>query len=210
MSGPKAKSAAPGAAPHAEGRGASKPVRVALSRESPPTKVPDAMAGDAAAGGTNAGMSEWLKELARQEHDRLAEMEKFNQAAGPFLAALYQQILADLDNYRKEFPGTFIDSNFDPQRRVIEVIHQSRSNPAPQVRISTNSSDQTLQLDFDFRQSLNKELPMGMREGRLAIDMNGGVSEEALSQLALTPVLFPELTSNTLLYHSFTESSRLS
>jgi hypothetical protein len=51
---------------------------------------------------------------------------------------------------------------------------------------------------------------MGMRDGGLAIDMNGGVSEEALSQLALTPVLFPELTSNTLLYHSFTESSRLS
>jgi hypothetical protein len=196
-----------------EPRGASKPVRAALSRESPQGRIGEAGSGDANARNVNPAtseaMSEWLRELARQEHDRLAELEKFNEAAGPFLAALYQQILADLDSFRREFPGTFIDSNLDPQQRFVEVINHSRSNPAPQVRISTNSTDQTLQLAFEFRPSLNKELPMGMRDGKLAVDMNGGVSEEALSQLALTPVLFPELTSNTLLYDSFTEASGL-
>jgi hypothetical protein len=196
-----------------EPRGASKPVRAALSRESPPGRLGEAPSKESSARSadpaTSEAMSDWLRELARQEHDRLAEMEKFNQAAGPFLAALYQQILADLEGFRREFPGTFIDSNFDPQRRVVEVINHSRSNPAPQVRISANSTDQTLQLAFEFRPSLNKELPMGMRDGKLAVDMNGGVSEQALSQLALTPVLFPELTSNTLLYDSFTEASGL-
>ncbi len=152
--------------------------------------------------------SQWLKELARQEHDRVAEIEKFNQAAVPFLAALYDQILTDLDSYRREFPGTFINSNIDRDQGFIEVINHSRGDPAPQVRIFHKSSvDQTLQLAFEFRQSLNKELPMGMAGARLVVDMNGGVPAEALSQLALTPVLFPELTSNTLLYDSLAEVS---
>ena len=83
-------------------------------------------------------MSAWLKDLARQERDRLAEIEKFNQAAGPFLAALYEQILSDLDIYRVESsPGdTLVSSNLDQKHHVIEVTNHSRGNPAPQVSIS--------------------------------------------------------------------------
>jgi hypothetical protein len=207
MSAPKANRTVP-AAPSAPGSGATpQPARVPPGREEflPAKSSP----GEPKKGDEQEAMSAWLKDLARQERDRLSEIEKFNQAAGPFLAALYERILSDLDSYRKEFPGVFISSNLDAKQGFIEVTNHSRGNPAPQVRISTNSADQTLRAAFEFRKSLNKELPMGMVEGKLAVDVNGVASAEVLPQLMLTPVLFPELTSNTLLYDSLTGNSGL-
>lgn len=199
MSSPKAGQEGPERPSAPGGRTGAKPARISPGREasSKPADTKKSV----------AGAVDWLKELTRQEHDRVAEIEKFNLAAGPFLAALHHQILSNLESYRKEFPGTLINSSLDPSLYSIEVINQSRGNPAPQVRISTNSADQTLQLAFEFRPNLNKELPMSIVDGKLTVEMNGGVSAEAISQLALTPVLFPELTTNTLLYDSFGDVS---
>jgi len=151
------------------------------------------------------GMSSWLRELARQEHDRTAEIKRFNEAAIPLLKALHEQISLDVASFKTEFPDASVDVSMDPARGLLEVINHGRGNPPPQVRITSNAADQTLVLAFDFRPSLNKELPMTIAEGKLVVDAAGGIATGTLSQIALTPVLFPELTSNTLLYHSLTE-----
>lgn len=151
--------------------------------------------------------TDWLRELARQERDRTAEVQRFNTAAFAFLQALYDQILTDVENFRAEFPNTAIRTDFDTERNSIQVINPSGGSPTPQVLVSTNSANQTLLLVFEFRPSLNKEVPATIVNDELVVDTEGSSPFATLSRIVLTPVLFPELTSSTLLY--LTETSGL-
>lgn len=153
--------------------------------------------------------NEWLHELAEQERERTAELLRFKTAAASFFNTLYERILADVASFRTEFPGTAIQTKIDTDQGFLEVVNQSCGAPAPEVRVSTNSANQTLLLTFEFRPSLNKELPMRLEEDKLIVDLPEHNSIATLSRIALTPVLFPELTSSTLLYQSLSELSRL-
>ena len=154
-------------------------------------------------------MNEWMKNLSRQERNRLAEIDRFNSAAIPFLQALYEEILTDIASFKAEFSGASIESAADWKRGFIEVANHSHGNPPPSVRVTTNPADQTLMLTFSFRQNLNKELPMAIVDGTLLADTDEPLSMGLLSQVVLAPILFPELTTTTLLDRSLTVSTNV-
>lgn len=154
--------------------------------------------------GVKPQSADWLHELARQERDRAAEVNKFNTAAASFLQALYHQIVTDVDNFRAEFPDRAIRTRFDAAQNAIEVINMDAGPPTPQVLVSTNSANQTLMLVFEFRPNLNREVPATIVNDELTIELAGRGPFTTLSRVVLTPVLFPELTGSTLLYLSET------
>ena len=140
-------------------------------------------------------MSQWIAHNVPKEQRRREVVEAFVKAGEQFISELYAQISADLEEYRRHFPGERLEVKHD--RLTLEVFRWSDVSFALTVKVHIDPIEESVIYEIPSSENLSKATPASIEQDSIVLDGTRAVSNATLHEFMLMPILFPGLVNDT-------------